>query len=99
MSMRKIKPETYKEMGLEMSKPNTPYYPSVGFDANTLPEAKDWKVGKTYDIGLRIVMRGQSQRKGRDGKEHGNFDFDIIGVEIEGEVKGKNSRYTEDGGN
>lgn len=94
--MRKVKPETYKEMGMEISSPKAAIYPSVSFDGKTLPEAKDWKVGKIYEISLNIKMTGTSQRKSRDGVERANFDFDIVGIDSEGEVKGKVGRYSED---
>lgn len=89
--MRKVMPESMKEMGMEPS--TKAYYPNVCFDAKTLPEGKDWKVGKTYQVTLRVTMTGTSQRKGRDGEEHGHFDFDIVGIDPKGEMKGKPNRY------
>lgn len=96
MTMRKVKPETMKDMGMVMGGKDMPMYPMVNFDANTLPEAKDSKVGTTYELTLQLTMRGTSQRKGRDGKEHGNFDFDVVGIEPGEAVKGsKVKRYVE----
>lgn len=98
MSMRKIKPEKMGgEMAMPMSSPKE-YYPTVYLDNKTLPEAKDWKVGTTYEVTLQLRMTGFSMRKGRDGKESGSADFDIVGIEPGETVKegGKSvKRYTE----
>lgn len=72
-----------------IGKPDAKYFPTIYLDSQTLPEGKDWKVGKTYDVTLRLTMKGISQRKGRDEKEHGNYDFDIVGIDPTGEVKDK----------
>lgn len=92
--MRKITPESPKEKYGEMSSPSSQtaktIYPSTNFDNKTLPEAADWKVGKTYRVTLDIKMRGISHREGGDGKARGNYDFDIVGVDVTGEApKGK----------
>lgn len=83
--MRKITPESSAEMyGEPMSigeAKKRVYYPSTSFDNKTLPEAKDWKVGETYLVTLKLKMKGISQRTGSDGKERGNYDFDIVGID------------------
>lgn len=94
--MRKITPESPKEMygEMPMNSDAKVLYPTICFDTNTLPEAKDWKVGTTYKLALEITMTGTSQRKGRDGKETGHFDFDVVGIEPGDAVKaGKPNRY------
>lgn len=96
MSMRKITPESPSEMYGDMSMASDAkvLYPTICFDTNTLPEAKDWKVGTTYALALQITMTGTSQRQGRDGKESGHFDFDVVGIEPGAPVKaGKPNRY------
>lgn len=101
MGMRKIQPESSKDLyGPEMigdskSAEKKVYYPTANFDQRTLPEAKDWKVGKTYRITMDLKMRGSSTRTGTDEVERGNFDFDITGVDTSaGEQKAKSTRYT-----
>lgn len=90
--MRKIKPESAKEAYGDMSPMDAKsadakvILPSTGFDNKTLPEAADWKVGKTYRVVLDLTMRGISQRKGRDGVERGNYDFDIVAIDPQGEA-------------
>ena len=93
--MRKITPETSKEKyGEPMVSDERMLYPTICFDTKTLPEAKDYKVGTTYKLSLEITMTGTSMRKGRDGKESGHFDFDVVGIEPGGAVKaGKPKRY------
>jgi hypothetical protein len=89
--MRKVEAEKMEGMA-EMS-PEKKHYPSIYLDNTTLPEAKEWKVGKVYDVKLRLRMTGFSMRKHRDGKEHGNSDFEVVGIEPGNEVKGKVERY------
>lgn len=90
--MRKVVPEKMKnEM---VGTPTKEMYPTIYLDNNTLPEGKKWEVGKTYDVKLRLRMTGFSMRKHKDGKEHGNSDFEVVGIEPGGEVKGKVERYT-----
>ncbi len=79
--------------GEPMSSKDMVYYPSTCFDNKTLPEGKDMKVGKTYTVTLQLKMTGISQRQGRDKKERGHYDFDITGIEVGPEVKGKKQRY------
>lgn len=91
--MRKIQPESSKDLyGPDMmdakSQEKKIYYPTTSFDNKTLPEAADWKPGKTYRVTLDLQMTGISQRKGRDGRDRGNYDFNIVGVDTSaGEVK------------
>lgn len=100
MGMRKIQPESSQELygDMPMTAKSTEakvYYPTTGFDNKTLPEAKDWEVGKTYRVTLDIKMKGMSLRKGADGVERGNYDFDIVAVDPgDGPLKAKNTRYT-----
>lgn len=94
--MRKVAARSAEEMYGDMPMSATKILPGVNFDAETLPEAKNWEVGKTYKVTLNIKMRGSSERKSADGKEHGNFDFDVVGIEAGREVKAKEkvARYS-----
>lgn len=93
MPMRKIQPESASDMGMEISSPKIKYFPTLYLDNEVLPEGKGWAVGKTYEIKLQIRMTGFSMRKGRDTKEHGNSDFEIVGIEPGKEIKTKTTRY------
>lgn len=85
--MRKIKGKSPKEMyGSEISKAPEVIYPSVSIPLSALPEAKDWKAGKTYDVTLRIKQTGMHMSK-RGNQEHGDASFDIVGVHPHGEAK------------
>lgn len=88
--MRKIQPEKMEGVEEKMEA----YYPSVHFDGTTLTEGKDWKVGKKYRVTLELEMTGMSMRKNKSGKDHEHYDFDIIGIETHGEIKGKTKRYS-----
>ena len=93
MAMRKVTPEKMDGMVPETSQP---YYPSFHISTDHLPEAKKWEVGKTYMITLKVKQTGFSMRQGRDKKEQGHADFDIVGIDPQGEAKGdKPTRYTE----
>ena len=93
--MRKITPPE-KSDGLEVSAVGKTYYPTFYISTDHLPEAKKWEVGKTYDITIRVKQTGFSMRKGRDGKEQGNANFDIVGIEPGGEIKKGAKRYTDE---
>lgn len=79
-----------------MAVPASGSYPTLYIGIEHLPEAKDWKVGKTYKVTFHLKQTGISQRKGRDGKEYGSADFDIIGIEVHGKAKGEVKRYTDE---
>lgn len=91
--MRKVEGE---KMGSEMVGTPTKQMmmPSMHLEHKTLPEGKDWKVGKMYAMKLHVKMTGMNMRKGSDDKEHGGSDFEIHGIETGKEVKGKVERYT-----
>ena len=72
------------------------YFPTFEIDTEHLPEAKEWKVGKTYKVTLRVKQTGLSMRKSKDGKERGSASFDIVGIASGGESKSKNSRYAKE---
>ena len=73
--MRYIKPTTWQE---EMkSGDEEPRYPMVDFKTKDLPEAKDWEVGKEYEITLKVRMRSITDSI----KDDDRACFDILGVE------------------
>ncbi len=93
--MRKIKGEKMT-MGIESSHKDMLSYPTVYFDDKTLPEGKDWKVGKKYRVTLDLEMTGMSMRKNKEGKEHGHYDFNIIGIDTSKKAdKEEVNRYNE----
>ncbi len=92
--MRKVKAQTMKGMEVDA----LPNRPSVYFDTTTLPEAKKWQIGKTYELNLEVKLKGLAMRKDNSGAETGSADFEVVGIEP-GEIvkKGgkKVARYTE----
>lgn len=75
--MRYIKPKTFKmEM---MSNEDEPRFPMIDLDVKDIPEAKDWEVGKEYEVTLKVRMRSITDSiKGDD-----RVCFDILGVETD----------------
>lgn len=60
--------------------------PSFGLRADELPEIKDWEVGKTYTLRIKVRMNEYSERKEKTlerKNETARAYFDIIGVESE----------------
>ena len=80
--MRKIKPETIKDMKAEMG-PARPMYPHFSISLEHLPEAKDWDISKKYTITLELKMTGKMIEE-RPGKDYSHSDFDIVGIEAMG---------------
>ena len=78
--------------GMAMDMPMRPHF---GISIEHLPEAKEWKIGKTYKVTLKIKQTGISMHKGSDGKEMGHADFEVMGIEPHGEMKEHAMRYTE----
>ncbi len=102
MAMREIKAETaeerYGDMSMASSK-KAVYFPTTNFDNKILPEAADWEPGKTYVVTLKLRMTGISIRKNDKGKDRGDYNFDIVGVDPQGEAKeakGTVKRYGKD---
>lgn len=91
--MRKITPEKNKNHET-MAMPRE-MYPYFSISLKHLPEAKSWKVGKTYLLTLKLKQTGLSIRDNGE-KENGDVTFDIVGVESKGESKGQTKRYVEE---
>jgi len=72
--MRKIKAKSWKE---EMGPENKKRLPDLHLSKENLPEGKDWEIGKKYKVALELVMTGKHEEDG-----HGNFSFDMMGVEV-----------------
>jgi hypothetical protein len=83
--MRNVKPKTDKYMspssvGLKKAE-SKPVYPTVRFDLDTIPEAKDWKVGSTYRIEMEVKMVGLSQSRYDNSAE-----FEVRKIEADDET-------------
>lgn len=84
-AMRAVKGMKAKEMYGEISKPSEVIFPNVSIPLTVIPEAKDWKVGKTYEITLRLKQTGMHMNKAASG-DRGAAQFDIVGVAPHGEA-------------
>lgn len=88
MAMRKITGKTNEEMygrGVLAEKSSIEdrrYFPTVSIPLDALPEAKDWKPGKTYDVTLRLRMTGLYLRRNGDSKDSGDSNYEIHGVDV-----------------
>lgn len=78
--MRKVKPKQDEyAIGPSLKKEKSkPRYPTVRLDLDTIPEAKDWKVGKTYGLEMEVKMVGISQSRFDNSAE---FEIRKIGTE------------------
>lgn len=86
--MRKITPKKINRYDTIASPKNETKSPSITLDLDTLPEAKKWKVGESYEITLEVTMTGiktsQSANKNSyDAQYNNNATFDITGVEVD----------------
>jgi hypothetical protein len=84
--MRKVKPKqdeymTGTPVGLSKKK-SEPRFPTIRLDHDTLPEAKDWKVGTTYHVEMDLKMVSTSQSRFSNDSE-----FEIRGIETESEAE------------
>lgn len=70
-------------------------YPTFYIGIEHLPEAKDWKIGKTYEVTLRIKQTGLNLRRheGKD-KDFGDASFEITGICVHGEDKEEGKTYS-----
>lgn len=55
--------------GLESAEP---YYPTLFVSSDDLPEVKDWEVGESYCIEVKVTMTGKNDYK---GAINGTFDI------------------------
>ena len=95
--LHKVKGESF---GLEASTPKKKvYYPSFSVELGEIPEAKNWEVGKTYQVVLEVI---QKALRIDDKREEVTFEVRKIGA-MEHENKAKPSdemkkRISTDGG-
>ena len=78
--MRKVKPKTDEyAIGPSLkTKKSEPRYPTIRLDLETVPEAKDWKIGKTYRIEMEVKMTGISQSRFDNSAE-----FEVRAIEAD----------------
>lgn len=81
--MRKVKPkqDEYVTGPALKAKKSEPRYPSMRLDLDTIPEAKNWKVGESYRIEVEVKMTGLSQSRYDNSAE-----FEIRKIEADDEV-------------
>lgn len=86
--MRKIKGRKIGNDGLMEDRKGDVVYPHFFIDIQHLPEAKDWEIGKTYDVTLRVRQTGLhvSRHEGRK-EDTGEATFAIVGVQPHGPVE------------
>jgi hypothetical protein len=58
-----------------------PSKPTISLDSKCLPELKDWKVGKTYEIHLKIRETGVHEDRYDDNKKRLHATFEVIKAE------------------
>lgn len=61
-------------------------HPRISIPLDALPEAKDWKVGQTYDVTVRLKQTGMHLSKG-EGREGGEATFDLVGIQPHGKIR------------
>ena len=71
---RKLKGEDFAELEVSHNKKHLPH---LHFTLADLPEAKDWKVGKTYDLNLQVKQTGVYDTEHQDGVE-----FEVLAVSV-----------------
>lgn len=73
MPMRTVKPKSYSETYPMPMKAEQKHYPEMSLDITTLPEIKDWKVGKSY----KVTMEVEQISMNLDKSGHGSARFAI----------------------
>lgn len=91
--MRKIKGRKIGDNGLLEERKGDVIYPSFFIDIKHLPEAKDWEIGETYDVTLRVRQTGLhvSRHEGRK-EDIGEATFEIVAINPHGPTEEK-KRY------
>lgn len=79
-----------KEMNLKELSPRGSMRPHLHLSFEDLPEAKNWKVGETYEVGLKVKQTAMHQEEGTEG----GASFEIVGVMVE-KSNPKPKRYGE----
>lgn len=95
--MRKVEPKTddymLGGMGPMKQKKSEPRYPTIRLELDTLPEAKDWKVGESYHLEMEVKMVGISQSRFDNSAE---FEIRQIGTEDQEENDDEDDESNED---
>ena len=73
MPMRRIKPTGYGDMPMVASQK---FLPSFSLTLKQFPGAKDWKVGDTYILEMKVRQTSLEQTKNSPGR----VSFEIISV-------------------
>lgn len=58
-----------------------PSKPTISLDSKTLPKIKDWKVGKTYEVHLKIRETGVHEDSYED-KKYLHATFELLKAEV-----------------
>lgn len=75
---KKTSPKVANVKGYAM--PAEDMRPRLSLDSNTLPDVKNWKVGKTYTVILELKQTGLHEQYGGTGL---CADFEVIGARPE----------------
>lgn len=70
--MKKITETPYRDAVKSMNS-TSGYMPRVSFSLKQLPQAKNWKVGKTYTVKMKIKQKGISEN---------SAEFEITHIEV-----------------
>lgn len=69
-------------------------YPRLHLELKDFPEAREYKIGKNYEVTLKLKFCNLNlYRKLDSDEECGHVDFDIIGIETHGESKKQDKIY------
>ena len=86
--MKKLKGETFSNtIGVSENKR---YLPSFDITDDDLPEIKDWKVGKMYEMRIKVRMKSLNSRE-----EKTNAGFEIDSLEVIKDKKSYEDEYGE----
>lgn len=75
----RITPRSYKD-DMPMSTRDDKHYPTINLSLKDLPEAKDWKVGETYNVSFKLKQVSKNE-----SKNGGTVTFEICGRHVEDE--------------
>lgn len=81
--MRKITGKTDKYMtspSKAIMETPKPVFPTIRIDLEHMPEAKAWKLGKSYDVKFELKLVGLSQ-----SRFDNSCEFELHGVETDGQ--------------
>jgi hypothetical protein len=59
-----------------------PEKPTISLDSKVLPEIKDWRVGKTYEVHLKIRQVEVHEDKLSDNKKQLHARFEVLKAEV-----------------